>query len=720
MKQSNESNWYYETVRIPVRVSANCRNFKKKESVFDMIKYPLVKLVALILIIALNWAGLSAVIQTIANFNDTENSPQNVFIASTLDFSLDSPPDFSPVIMPDVTASRNINLSNDGILGFDYQTESSNEAGFLCDHLNLEAKLNGTTTYNGALVGFQYNAGEFGTTTRDWQFIATLTSDNPVLQNQTCVFDFVFDGTQIGGAGFYDQEIIQNTITSGIWQKVVINKVYYDIDNEHGNENENEWIELYNNTEESIDLTNWKICDNNSCDTLPDSNIIPAGGFVVIANKDTTWNYWEIPGGIAKINLDSAIGNGLSVTADMLILKNDSDVILDQMNWGTSTDTWVNWNEDVWVPGVTGVDEGHILARVPTGIDTDTAADWHDLGLPQVNVIWPNGGEVLWVGHYYDLQWTAINPNGSDTDLKIDIWYSKDSGNTWANIVRDTENDGVYNWRAGLCLDDGSGGCYFTPSSRARIKVMVWGPENFMVQNWDMSDSDFCPPIDYQLLTREELEMLKEMGLYMEEEIVIPEEEQPAETVSEEAATTTEEIAISTEEIATESEEAIIPVENDSSSNGNDSASNENQEDSIIVEVVNEVIEAVDETVEAVNETIDVVVEGVVEEIMAEQPANGPAEPVEAAADNTIVEDAILESAPVEVFDQTPATEQQAVIAPENNSCDSGPSDGGPGDSSSVSASAEGSDGNVAAAVEAAPADAAPAPAATDAAPAGE
>lgn len=169
------------------------------------------------LIVGLNWAGLSAVIETIANFNDTEDSPQNIFVASTLDFSLDSPPDFSPVIMPNATSSRNISLTNDGILGFQYTVTTTNATGTLCNYLDLTANLEGSPVYSGSLIGFNANAGEFSTSTDDWQFTVNLPSDDPALENQTCTFDFVFDGVQIGGAGFYDQEIISNTINSGEW-----------------------------------------------------------------------------------------------------------------------------------------------------------------------------------------------------------------------------------------------------------------------------------------------------------------------------------------------------------------------------------------------------------------------------------------------------------------------------------------------------------------------
>jgi hypothetical protein len=206
--------------------------------------------------------------------------------------------------------------------------------------------------------------------------------------------------------------------------------------------------------------------------------------------------------------------------------------------------------------------EGHMLGRVPNGLDTDQASDFKDLGLPQVTIVSPNGGEVWWVGRTSTVEWIATNPNGTDDQLKVDLWYSKDSGATWGNIVRGTDNDGSYSFRVPLCFDDGNGGCYYAPSHTARVKAVVWGPENFMVQNQDMSDADFCPPIDYSLLLPEEIELLKTLGM-MIEEIPAP-VEPPAETSTSTEATTTDIIVdnpvISTDEVITETATTTAPA----------------------------------------------------------------------------------------------------------------------------------------------------------------
>lgn len=76
---------YSQAVEISVRFS-----LKEPDFSFSLIRKSLVKLVAFCLIVALSWAGLSAVINTFAYFNDTETSSENTFTAGTLDFLVDS------------------------------------------------------------------------------------------------------------------------------------------------------------------------------------------------------------------------------------------------------------------------------------------------------------------------------------------------------------------------------------------------------------------------------------------------------------------------------------------------------------------------------------------------------------------------------------------------------------------------------------------------------
>lgn len=288
------------------------------------------------------------------------------------------------------------------------------------------------------------------------------------------------------------------------FEHLIINKVYYDLGTNYGVEPANEWLEIYNPTDMPIDISGWKIQDNKGQDIISTSTPIPvpAFGFALITGASTTFNYWSIPAGVIKIILsDGKIGgDGLDNDGDRIILKTPDGEEVDAMSYGGDT--------YAFDPSCPDVAKGHALGRVPNGFDTDKASDFKDLGPPGVAILHPNSSELIWVGRSFTIQWTATNPNGNNNDLKIDLWYSGDNGFTWGKIATGTENDGSYTWQVSLLLGD-----YYVPSWTARIKVVAVGPENFMAQNWGISQQ-FCPPIDYDLITDEERQILIDMGLY--------------------------------------------------------------------------------------------------------------------------------------------------------------------------------------------------------------
>jgi hypothetical protein len=409
-----------------------------------------------------------------------------------------------------------------------------------CHALQLEANLgNGDIEYTGDLTGFTYEAGEFFET-ENWKFIASLPDDNPEFENKTCNFKFIFEGVQLGPCtGFWDIEEIENTIISAQFEPyVVINKVYYDVDDEHGTEEKNEWIELYNPTDKNIDIKKWEICNNSECKVINKQVSVPAFGYALLSHDNTTWTkYWDAPDYVETINLGTAPEDGwLGNDADMLILQDNYGNIIDQMNWGTPDAGWVG----VWNPGCPDVEEGHMVS------------DWKDLGLPEVTVLYPNGGEQwlivpphwahLWFG-IYPISWEAFNFNGPDEDLKIDIWFCNNHGNNcFYKIVDDTDNDGEYEWT--IPYDQRFVG------ADIKIKIVAEGPENFMVQAWDKSDNEFCPPLlsEAEVLEMLLLEMIKPSEELSVEEIPVEEifdegindEEIPPEETFEEIISDTE------------------------------------------------------------------------------------------------------------------------------------------------------------------------------------
>jgi hypothetical protein len=293
---------------------------------------------------------------------------------------------------------------------------------------------------------------------------------------------------------------VRATINDGIANHIVINEVYYDVDSREAcgpveQDPQNEWIELYNPTENWVDISGWIIEENLSSGFIPPSSLIPSGGFAIIAQDSSTWQFWNIPDKAIKIELGEKIGNGLANDGDRVILKDRQGNIVDQMSYEGDTNVWNP------APPLNGegnpydLPDGHSLGRDPDGFDTDKASDFKDFSyptpggktiIPRVMVFIPNGGELWFLGNTYAIEWLAIDPQGNDSLLSIDIWFSKDSGQTWFyKVAEGLLNTGIYNWATPLD--------YNLVTTQGRIKVVAKNPSGLI--GWDKSDCDFCPPL---------------------------------------------------------------------------------------------------------------------------------------------------------------------------------------------------------------------------------
>lgn len=356
------------------------------------MKESILKFITIWLIVGCAWFGLNQTGQTIAHFSDLEISVENSYSAGTLGFDLNSIEDFNPVVIPTESTIRNIGVINNGSLNFQYKIKADNFSGELCDDLILTANLDSAPVYIGDLIDFDYFVGNFADL-ENWEFI--LSVGESAHQNSNCSFDFIFYGWQNNFAessGFSDEQIINNNVESGSWGDdlyLVVNEVYYDVASggNYGSEGSNEWIELYNPTDSEINITNWKICDNNSCDVLPQS-VIPAHEFAVIVAQVGTWQYWpDIREDAVKITLNNNIGGGLRNTGDRIVLRDFEDNEIDAMSWGDDT--------FAFDPSCQESGDGKSLARKVKGVDTGFAGDWEILEDPNPGTNPHSNGHVV-------------------------------------------------------------------------------------------------------------------------------------------------------------------------------------------------------------------------------------------------------------------------------------------------------------------------------------
>ncbi len=134
-----------------------------------------------------------------------------------------------------------------------------------------------------------------------------------------------------------------------------------------------EWVELYNPTSTSINVSGWRIGDQNTFDTpaddddtFPSVTPIPPGGFAVVI---TTGSSVVVPGSALTITLpNGTIGSGLNDPGDSVILRNSANTIIDTTNYGTESSFFTSQSA---APG-----SGQTISRNPNGVDTNTGADW--------------------------------------------------------------------------------------------------------------------------------------------------------------------------------------------------------------------------------------------------------------------------------------------------------------------------------------------------------
>lgn len=101
---------------------------------------------------------------------------------------------------------------------------------------------------------------------------------------------------------------------------VVINEIAWAGTADNSND---EWIELYNNTNQSIDLSGWYIEDDGAPSYTITGGAIAPHGYFLIEDSELTVN---------NLNADAVIGLSLANAGDSLILKNMTGTVVDSVN----------------------------------------------------------------------------------------------------------------------------------------------------------------------------------------------------------------------------------------------------------------------------------------------------------------------------------------------------------------------------------------------------
>ena len=219
---------------------------------------------------------------------------------------------------------------------------------------------------------------------------------------------------------------------------LVINEIMY---NSIGSDNE--WIEIYNNSNEAVDLEGYQVLDNNNNNpriTITAGHTIAAHGYFTIAID-------SISGAAALTFTPDFNGRG------MFALDNTSDQVRLFHSTGLLVDAVGYMDTPPWPVAPDGT--GPSLSLLDPDLDNSLAENWaasNEAGgtpgavnfstvTPEITVTAPNGGEQWVAGQSYSIAWTPFAYTGNVTiEYFLNDTYVEIAGNipaadasyTWA------------------------------------------------------------------------------------------------------------------------------------------------------------------------------------------------------------------------------------------------------------------------------------------------
>ncbi|MFQ5652948.1 MAG: lamin tail domain-containing protein [bacterium] len=112
---------------------------------------------------------------------------------------------------------------------------------------------------------------------------------------------------------------------------LIFSEVFYD---PPGNESKEEWIEIYNPTLTTIDLTNYTIKDNAGTFHLPATTLASGATLVFARDSDAFFDLYGFLPDAGTLNLS------LANSGDFLELFDDTNALLDSVAWENKIATW--------------------------------------------------------------------------------------------------------------------------------------------------------------------------------------------------------------------------------------------------------------------------------------------------------------------------------------------------------------------------------------------
>lgn len=120
----------------------------------------------------------------------------------------------------------------------------------------------------------------------------------------------------------------------------------------------NEWIEIYNNGTEPVDIKGWSVGDDKDNDTLEgglynkEGTLIPSQGYAIITDYNTrVYNNFNISQETTKLYTDDeTLGNGLRNSGETVWLYSPNGEVISEATYGeTKEGLSYSLNENTWL-----------------------------------------------------------------------------------------------------------------------------------------------------------------------------------------------------------------------------------------------------------------------------------------------------------------------------------------------------------------------------------
>lgn len=167
------------------------------------------------------------------------------------------------------------------------------------------------------------------------------------------------------------------------------------------------------------------ISDENFIITEPGNQLIkvtsPNGGeeWPAGSSQNITWD----ASGIANVKIEFTTNNGLNWTTIVS---------------STASDGFYTW---IQIPAVTSTNCKIRISDAADNSPSDESDSFFSIAPePGIVVTQPNGGEIIYTGSLFDIQWTSV----SVANVKIE--YTINGGAEWVTIISSTPSIGTYYW----------------------------------------------------------------------------------------------------------------------------------------------------------------------------------------------------------------------------------------------------------------------------------